>query len=82
MSKLSRDEFNEDFKKTLDKIDNEFNQKWPIDKRISELVESANSSKDLGEQLVAIYQQATAESNLYTDFVVKKMLEHYLKIDE
>ena len=82
MSKLSRDEFNEDFKKTLDKIDNEFNQKWPIDKRISELVESVNSSKDLGEQLLAIYTQATTESNLYTDFVVKKMLEHYLKIDE
>lgn len=82
MSKLSRDEFNEDFKKTLDKIDNEFNQKWPIDKRISELVESVNSSKDLGEQLVAIYQQATAENTIYTDFVVKKMLEHYLKIDE
>lgn len=82
MSNLSRDEFNEDFKKTLDKIDNEFNQKWPIDKRISELVESVNSSKDLGEQLGAIYQQATAENTIYTDFVVKKMLEHYLKIDE
>lgn len=82
MSKLSRDEFNKDFKETLEQADSEFENKWPIQKRVEELATEINSSKDLGEQLVAIYQQATAESNLYTDFVVKKMLEHYLKIDE
>lgn len=82
MSKLSRDEFNKDFKEALEQADSEFENKRPIQKRVEELATEINSSKDLGEQLLAIYTQATTESNLYTDFVVKKMLEHYLKIDE
>lgn len=82
MSKLSRDEFNKDFKEALEQADSEFENKWPIQKRVEELSTEINSYKDLGEQLLAIYTQATTESNLYTDFVVKKMLEHYLKIDE
>ncbi|MCD5517429.1 hypothetical protein LOB39_02415 [Lactobacillus delbrueckii subsp. sunkii] len=69
-------------KKHLNRPDSEFENKWPIQKRVEELATEINSSKDLGEQLLAIYTQATTESNLYTDFVVKKMLEHYLKIDE
>ncbi|GHN18459.1 hypothetical protein ME783_10010 [Lactobacillus delbrueckii] len=82
MSNLSRKEFNEDFKKVLNQAYSEFNEKWPVKKRAEELATEINSSKDLGEQLLAIYAQATAENTLYTEFLVKKMLEHYLKIDE
>lgn len=82
MSNLSREEFNEDFKKVLNQAYSEFNEKWPVKKRAEELATEINSSKDLGEQLIAIYAQATAENILYTEFLVKKMFEHYLKIDE
>ncbi len=82
MSNLSREEFNEDFKKVLNQAYSEFNEKWPVKKRAEELATEINSSKDLGEQLIAIYAQATAENTLYTEFLVKKMFEHYLKIDE
>lgn len=82
MSNLSRDEFNEDFKKELDQAYSEFNEKLPLKKRAEELAESINSSEDMAQQLIAVYGQATAESTLYTEFLVKKMFEHYLKIDE
>lgn len=82
MSNLSRKEFNEDFKKVLNQAYSEFNEKWPVKKRAEELAESINSSENSAQQLIAVYSQAVAENTIYTEFLVKKMFEHYLKIDE
>ena len=70
--------FDKDFSAFVKELDKEFNNISPVETRVKDLAKEINSSTNMGEQLLAVYNQAENVDQTYTVFAIKRALQRYL----
>ena len=70
--------FDKDFSAFVKELDKEFNDISPVETRVKDLAKQINSSTDMEEQLLAVYNQAENVDQTYTVFAIKRALQRYL----